>query len=144
MMWGRMSINKIRILTGLNTKIFTYYWWLVRATYVVDGRFFGHFFWKVVGSCAHTCESHTRWTHVWWWGQYTHTCVPTATIHGVPYRVNSRVVVGAILHVYLHTVLTFGGGIQTMFDIHMWEFHVWRGHYVGAIHVWRGNVWRGH
>ena len=25
-------------------------WWLVRATYVVDGRFFGHFFWKVVGT----------------------------------------------------------------------------------------------
>ena len=22
-------------------------WWLVRATYVVDGLFFGHFFWKV-------------------------------------------------------------------------------------------------
>ena len=26
------------------------FWWLVRATYVVDGRFFGHFFWKVVGT----------------------------------------------------------------------------------------------
>ena len=38
----------------------------------------------------------TRWTHVWWWGQYTHTCVPTATVHGVPYTVNSCVVVGAI------------------------------------------------
>ena len=24
----------------------------------------------------------TRCTHVWWWGQYTHTCVPTATVHG--------------------------------------------------------------
>ena len=55
---------------------------------------------------------------MWWWGQYTHTCVPTATIHGeltcggggqythtcvpiatihgVPYTVYSRVVVGAI------------------------------------------------
>ena len=80
---------------------------------MVDGRFFGHFFWKVVGSCAHTRESRTAtvhsalytvnsrvvvgaiyaymctysyrtWcTHVWWWGQYTHTCVPTATVHGV-------------------------------------------------------------
>ena len=38
----------------------------------------------------------TRCTHVWWWGQYTHTCVPTATVHCVPYTVNSRVVVGAI------------------------------------------------
>ena len=26
------------------------YWWLIRATYVVDGRFFCHFFWKVVGT----------------------------------------------------------------------------------------------
>ena len=33
-----------------------------RATYVVDGRFFGHFFWKVEGSSAHTRES--RSTHV--------------------------------------------------------------------------------
>ena len=45
---------------------------------MVDGRFFGHFFWKVVGSCAHTRESHT------------------ATVHGAPYTVNSCVVVGAI------------------------------------------------
>ena len=45
---------------------------------MVDGRFFGHFFWKVVGSCAHTRESRT------------------ATVHGAPYTVNSRVVVGAI------------------------------------------------
>ena len=28
-----------------------------RATYVVDGRFFGHLIWKVEGSSAHTCES---------------------------------------------------------------------------------------
>ena len=34
-----------------------------RATYVVDGRFFGHFFWKVEGSSAHTRES--RAAHVW-------------------------------------------------------------------------------
>ena len=33
------------------------FWWLVRATYVVDGRFFAHFFWKVEGSSAHTRES---------------------------------------------------------------------------------------
>ena len=33
------------------------HWWLVRATYVVDGWFFGHFFWKVEGSSAHTHES---------------------------------------------------------------------------------------
>ena len=30
------------------------FWWLVRATYVVDELFFGHFFWKVVGTvCIH-------------------------------------------------------------------------------------------
>ena len=110
---------------------------------MVDGRFFGHFIWKVVGSCAHTRESRTatvhgeltcggggnirihvylqlpytvysrvvvgaiyaymctysyrtRCTHMWWWGQYTHTCVPTATVHGAPYTVYSCVVVGAI------------------------------------------------
>ena len=34
-----------------------------RATYVVDGRFFGHFFWKVEGSSAYTCES--RAAHLW-------------------------------------------------------------------------------
>ena len=34
-----------------------------RATYVVDGRFFGHFFWKVEGSSAHTREP--RAVHVW-------------------------------------------------------------------------------
>ena len=27
-----------------------YHWWLVRATYVVDGLFLGDFFWKVVGT----------------------------------------------------------------------------------------------
>ena len=77
-------------------------WWLVRATYVVDGWFLGHFFWKVAGSCAHTRES----------------C--TATVHGAPYTVNSRVVVGAI-YAYMctysyrtwctvHGELTCGGG----------------------------------
>ena len=38
-------------------------WWLVRATYVVDGLFFGHFFWKVEGSCAHTRESRVAHVH---------------------------------------------------------------------------------
>ena len=39
------------------------HWWLVRATYVVDGRFFGHFFWKVEGSSAHTHESRVAHVH---------------------------------------------------------------------------------
>ena len=69
---------------------------------MVDGRFFGHFFWKMVGSCAHTRESRT------------------ATVHGAPYTVNSRVVVGAIYaymctYIYhtrctIHGELTCGGG----------------------------------
>ena len=69
--------------------------------WLTDG-FFGHFFWKVVGSCAHTRESRT------------------ATVHGAPYTVNSRVVVGAI-YAYtctysyrtrctVHGELTCGGG----------------------------------
>ena len=122
-------------------------WWLVRATYVVDGRFFGHFFWKVVGSCAHTRESRT------------------ATVHGAPYTVNSRVVVGAIYaymysYIYrtrctIHGELTCGGGgnirihvyLQLPYTVHRTRWtHVWRGHSrVGATHVWRGiHVWRGH
>ena len=59
---------------------------------MVDGRFFGHFFWKVVGSCAHTCESHT------------------ATTHGAPYTVNSRVVVGAI-YAYMCVTRCFKGSV---------------------------------
>ena len=34
-----------------------------RATYVVDGRFFGHFFWKVEGT-VHT-HVNSRVAHVW-------------------------------------------------------------------------------
>ena len=34
-----------------------------RATYVVDGRFFGHFFWKVEGSSVHTHESRVAHVH---------------------------------------------------------------------------------
>ena len=77
----------------------------------------------VVGAIyAYMCtySYRTRCTHVWWWGQYTHTCVPKATVHGVPYTVNSRVVVGAI-YAYMctysyrtwctvHSELTCGGG----------------------------------
>ena len=34
-----------------------------RATYVVDGRFFGHFFWKVEGTVRTHVNSHVA--HVW-------------------------------------------------------------------------------
>ena len=33
-----------------------------RATYVVDGRFFGHFFLEGGRDCVHTCESCTATT----------------------------------------------------------------------------------
>ena len=68
-----------------------------------------------------------------------HTCVPTATIHGVPYTVNSHVVVGAI-YAYMctysyhtrctiHGELTCGGGgnirihvyLQLLYTVH----HTW-------------------
>ena len=34
-----------------------------RATYVVDGRFFGHFFWKLEGTVRTHVNSHVA--HVW-------------------------------------------------------------------------------
>ena len=62
---------------------------------MVDGRFFGHFFWKVVGSCAHTRESRTATVH----GELTCGGGGNIRIHvylQLPYTVNSHVVVGAI------------------------------------------------
>ena len=50
---------------------------------MVDGRFFGHFFWKVEGSSAHTCESRTAHMHSqvgaahMWKG---HSCVGAAHV----------------------------------------------------------------
>ena len=160
---------------------------------MVDGRFFGHFFWKVVGSCAHTRESRTatihgapytvnshvvvgaiyayictysyrtwctihgelacggggnicihvylqlpcmvhrtRCTHMWWWGQYTHTCVPTATVHGAPYTVYSRVVVGAMCTYSYRTRCTVHGELMCGGGIHVWELLTC----AGDIHVW--------
>ena len=68
---------------------------------------------------------HTRWTHVWWWGQYTHTCVPTATVHGAPYMMH-------------RTRCTVHGVPYTVYRTR-WT-NVWRGHsHVGATHVCRGH-----
>ena len=77
-----------RVVVGGNIRIHVY----LQLPYTVYSR-------VVVGAIyAYMCtySYRTRWTHVWWWGQYMHTCVPTATVHGVPYTVNSRVVVGTI------------------------------------------------
>ena len=97
----------------------------------------------------------TRCTHVWWWGQYTRTCVPTATVHGAPYTVNSRVVVGAI-YAYMctysyrtrctiHGELTCDGGgnirihvyLQLPYTVHRTRCTV-HGELMcgGGIHVW--------
>ena len=62
----------------------THFWWLVRATYVVDGLFLGNFFWKVVGTvCIHVSHVQLPYTvinvwriNVWVEG---HSCA--ATIH---------------------------------------------------------------
>ena len=36
------------------TICFCHFWWLVRATYVVDGRFFRSLFWKAEGQLPYT------------------------------------------------------------------------------------------
>ena len=113
-----------------------------------------------MGSCAHTCESrtvtihgelmcggggnirihvylqlpytvhHTWCTHVWWWGQYMHTCVPTVTVHGVPYTVNSCVVVGAI-YAYMCTY-----SYCTRCNVHGAPYTVYSRVVVGAIYAY--------
>ena len=72
----------------------------------------------------------TQCTHVWWWGQYTHTCVPTTTVHGVPYTVNSRVVVGAI-YAYMCTY-----SYRTWCNIHGAPYTVYSHVVVGAIYAY--------
>ena len=50
-------------------------WWLVRATYVVDGRFFGHFFWKVVGTVRiHVSHVQLPYTVINVWVEGAFTC----------------------------------------------------------------------
>ena len=70
-------------------------WWLVRATYVVDGRFFAHFFWKVEGSSEHTRESRAA-----------HVCHVQLTCGGELSRV------AHMCHVWqlTCTLLLYGGG----------------------------------
>ena len=88
-----------------------------RATYVVDGRFFGHFFWKVEGSSAHTRESCA--THVC---HVQLTCGKLLYGGGEPSRV---------AHVWqlTCTLLLYGGGepSRVAHMCHMWQmWHVWQ------------------
>ena len=99
-----------------------FYWWLVRATYVVDGWFFCHFFWKVVGSVRiHVSHIQLPYTcsHVW----RGHSRVGATRV----WRGHSRV------------------GVTHMWRGHsrVGATHVWRGHSrVGATRMWRGiHVW---
>ena len=45
------------------TASLTHFWWLVKPTYVFDGRFFAHYFWKVEGTVRINVNSHVA--HVW-------------------------------------------------------------------------------
>ena len=45
---------KLNLKLRMNLTFYGIYWWLVRATYVVDGLFFGHFFLEGGGDCTHT------------------------------------------------------------------------------------------
>ena len=109
----------------------------------------------------------TRWTHVWWWGQYTHTCVPTATVQGVLYTVNSCVEGAFTCGSYSHVEGPFTCGsyscverhsrVEGTFtcgsyscvgeaftcggDIHVWELFTCGEAFTcgGHIHVWRGH-----
>ena len=96
---------------------------------MVDGQFFGHFFWKAVGSCAHTRES------------------GTATVHSAPYTVNSHVVVGAI-YAYMctysyrtrctiHGEITCGGGGNIRIHVYLQlPYMVYSRVVVGAIYAY--------
>ena len=72
-----------------------------RATYVVDGRFLGHFFWKVEGSSGHTRESRA-----------THVCHVQLTCGKLLYGGGEPSRVAHVCHVWqlTCTLLIYGGG----------------------------------
>ena len=72
-----------------------------RATYVVDGRFLGHFFWKVEGSSAHTRESCA-----------THVCHVQLTCGKLLYGGGEPSCVAHVCQVWQLTcmLLLYGGG----------------------------------
>ena len=100
-----------------------------RATYVVDGRIFGHFFWKVEGSSAHTRES--RATHVC---HMQLTCGKLLYGGGEPSRVG---------HMWQLTcmLLLYGGGEPSRVARVAINMHVitiwWRGALMCGSHVAR-------
>ena len=85
-----------------------------RATYVVDGRFFGHFFWKVEGSSAHTRESRA-----------THVCHMQLTCGKLLYGGGEPSHVAHVSHVWqlMCTLLLYGGGepSRVAHVCHVWQ-----------------------
>ena len=133
------------------------FWWLVRATYVVDGLFLGDCFWKVVGTVRiHVSHvqghSHVGLTHMW----RGHSRVGLTHV----WRGHSRVGLTHVWRGHSRVGLTHvWRGHSRVGVTHVWRghsrvgvTHVWRGHsHVGVTHVWRGHwcvgvthVWRGH
>ena len=53
---------------------------------MVDGLFFGHFFWKVEGSCVHTRESRVAHVH-----GNAFTCSISSMVEGSPLTYSSHV-----------------------------------------------------
>ena len=90
------------------------------ATYVVDGQFFGHFFWKVEGSSVHTHESRA-----------THVCHVQLTCGKLLYGGGEPSPVAHMCHMchvwqLMCTLLLYGGGEPSCVAhmCHLW--HVWQ------------------
>ena len=88
-----------------------------RATYVLDGRFFGHFFWKVEGSSVHTHESRA-----------THMCHMQLTCGKLLYGGGEPSHVAHVCHMWhvwqlMCTLLLYGGGEPSRVAnmCHMWQ-----------------------
>ena len=81
---------------------------------MVDGRFFGHFFWKVEGSSAHTCESCA-----------THVCHVQLTCGKLLYGGGEPSRLAHMCHVWqlTCTLLLYGGGEPSCVAnvCHVWQ-----------------------
>ena len=78
---------------------------------MVDGRFFGHFFWQVEGSSVHTCESRAA-----------HMCHVQLTCGKLLYGGGEPSCVAHVCHVWqlTWTLLLYGGG-EPSHVAHMWS-----------------------
>ena len=97
---------------------------------MVDGRFLGHFFWKVEGSSAHTCESRA-----------THVCHVQLMCGKLLYGGGEPSHVAHMCHVWqlTCTLLLYGGGEPSRVAnvCHMWQLTCTLLLYgIGGPHVW--------